>query len=77
MPLVDDEQLEENHEGMSDAVEVIAAVTLLQELRVVETLVPTEHFRLVFSLVAIVVDEAREELHANNSIHIEEHLKDM
>ena len=77
MPLVDDKQLKENHKGMCNAVEVVATITLLQELRALESLVATEHLRLILGVIAIVIDEPREQFHANDSIYIEEHLEDM
>ena len=76
MPLVDYEQLKENHKGMCNAVEVVATISLLQELRALESMVPTKHLRLILCVVAVVVDETREQLHANDSIYIEEHLED-
>ena len=77
MPLVDHEQMEEEDKAVRKAVEVVAAVTILGELRPVQGRIAAELLAGVRQVVvSVIVDSGVEEFHADDGVHVEDHLKE-
>ena len=77
MPLVDKHQLSQQDERVPHRVEVVAAIAFRDELGAGQAWrIAAEQRSLVVTLVTIVTHQTAKQLHADDRVHVEEHLYD-
>lgn len=73
MPLVDNGEFKEHDEGVDDVVEVVVAVVVPPEVRVLQLLVSTVQLRIF--AVARKFDQALKCFHSNDGKYVIKHLQ--
>ena len=70
MPLIDNGQLKQDNYRMENVIEVVVAVMAVIEGGTVEFRVATEHLAGIRLVIAIELDKAVENLHADDREHV-------
>lgn len=73
MPLVDNSEFKEHNEGVDDVVEVVVAVMVPPEVRVLQLLISTVKFRTF--TIARKFDQSLKRLHSNDGKYVIKHLQ--
>lgn len=76
MPLVDDEKVKEKGEAVWEIIKVVATVSVLGKSGAIQRRIAAallSRIRLV--VISVVTDSGMEQLHADNGVDVEYHLK--
>lgn len=73
MPLVDDGEFKEHNEGMYDVVEVIVAVVVPPEVRVLQLIISTVQLRIF--TIARKRHQVLKSFHSNDGKHVVKYLQ--